>query len=100
MQRISVRKHDNLRPLCDLVISDADYARLLKPPPLQDHFKAIVAIGSDGKPAAQIVNALQGEAHLVEITTAPGKLRLFPVRASGTTYFATSTPDTALANAA
>jgi hypothetical protein len=89
MQRIFVRKHDNLRPLCDLLITDADYAKLLKPPPLQDRLKAIVAIGSDGKAAAQI-----------EITTAAGKLRLFPVKANGASYFVTSTPDSALANVA
>jgi hypothetical protein len=98
--RISVHRPDNLRLLCDVVISDTDYAKLLKPPPLQDHFKAVVSIGANGKPAAQIVNALQGEAHIVEIGTLSGRLRLFPVTGNGAAYFATSTPDVALANAA
>ena len=98
--RVCVRKHDNLRPLCDVVVADADYAKLLKPPPLQDHFKAVVSLGADGKPSAQIVNAPQGEAHIVEIDTRAGKLRLFPVKANGAPYVATSTPDVAIANAA
>jgi hypothetical protein len=98
--RVSVRKHDNLRPLCDVVVADADYAKLLKPPPLHDHLKAVVTIGPDGKPAALIVNQLQGEAHLVEVPTTAGTLRLFPVTGNGISYFATNTPDVALANAA
>lgn len=98
--RISVRNHSDLRSLCDIEISDSDHAKLLKPPPLQDHFKAIVSIGPDGKQTAQIINTLQREAHVVEISTSAGKLRLFPVVGNGVPYVATDTPDVALANAA
>ncbi len=100
MQTIAVHNHFNLRRLCDIAIDDASHAKLLKPPPLKPRYVMVRHLDAEGRVLTRRENHPLPEAHVVELMTGRGLLRLFRVKGNGVDYFVTNTPKTALAIAA
>lgn len=77
-QTITVRRVANLRPLGEVMIPDADYDQLLTPPKLTPT-KVNRIDPSTG--LSVVVEVYEPEAHVVDVATPFGTMRLFKVSA-------------------